>query len=126
MTSSEDKEFAKYLNSINMQLQYIFSYSVPWLGLALSTFALIALMKRRRRGQGKNLLIYIFKWRYAIAITYWLNMIFNDSKFSYKLFTYTLNTFVSDPICKLSFMFMRFFYCVSPWMQVVIFFYYFP
>ena len=32
-----------------------------------------------------------------------------------------LNTFVSDPICKLSYMFLRFFYCASPWMQVVIF-----
>ena len=121
MTSSEDQDFVDYLASVNSQLQNIFSYSVPWLGLALSTFALIALMKHRRRGRGKYLLVYIFKWRYSIAIVYWLNMIFNDPQFSYRLFNYSLKLFVSDPICKLSYMFLRFFYYTSPWIEVVIF-----
>ena len=121
MTSSEDQDFINYLSSVSIQLQHIFSYSVPWLGLAVSTFALIALMKPRRRGQGKNLLIYIFKWRYAISIVYWLNMIFIDYQFSYILFNYSLKQFFPDPICKLSNVFLRFFYCASPWMEVVIF-----
>ena len=119
MTSPEDKDYIYYLNSVNVELLYIFSYSVPWFGLAISTFALIALMKRRRRSQRKNLLIYIFKWQYAIAIIYWINMIFNDPQFFQKLFNYNLRINVPDPICKLSFMFLRFIYCASPWIQVV-------
>ena len=121
MTSSEDQDFINYMKIVYTQLQNIFSYSVPWLGLAVSIFALIALMKHRRRGRGKDLLIYIFKWRYWIAIVYWLNMIFIDYQFSYILFNYSFKQFVPDPICKLSFMFQRFFYCASPWMEVVIF-----
>ena len=123
MTSQEDSDFSKYLTSVGIQIVYIFSCSVPWLGLALSTFALIALMKPRRREQGKNLLIYIFKWRYWISIVYWLNMVFNDPQFSYILFNYSLKQFVSDPICKMNNLFLMFFYCVSPWMEVVIFFF---
>ena len=125
MTSSEDQDFRKLISSVRAQLQYIFSYSIPWLGLGVSIFALIALMKPRRRGRGKNLLIYIFKWRYAIAIVYWLNMIFIDYQFSYILFNYSIRLNVSDPICKLRYVFMRFFYFVSPWMEVVIFFFIF-
>jgi hypothetical protein len=121
MTIQEDQDFTKYLTSINVKLQYIFTYSVPWLGLALSILALIALIKPRRRVQGKNLLIYIFKWQYAIAIIYWLNLIFNDDQYSKKLFNYSLRQNVSDPICKLTFMLVNFIYCTSPWMQVVIF-----
>jgi hypothetical protein len=125
MTSSQDQDFGNYMKMVYTQLQNIFSYSVPWFGLAVSTFALIALMKPRRREQGKNLLIYIFKWRYWIAIFYWLNMIFIDYQFSYILFNYNIRLNVSDPICKFSSVFMRFFYFVSPWMEVVILFYIF-
>jgi hypothetical protein len=121
MTIQEDQDFTKYLTSINVKLQYIFTYSVPWLGLALSILALIALIKPRRRVQGKSLLIYIFKWQYAIAIIYWLNLIFNDDPYSKKLFNYSLRQNLSDPICKLTFMLLKFIYCTSPWMQVVIF-----
>ena len=121
MTSQEDQDFAKYIISINAQIQYIFSYSVPWIGLTFSILALISLVKPRRRVQGKNLLIYIFKWQYSIAIIYWLNMIFNDPQFTLTLFNYNLRINVSDPICKLTFMFLNFIYCTSPWMQVVIF-----
>ena len=121
MTSPEDRDFIDYLVSVNSQLQNIFSYSVPWLGLAFSTFALIALMKHRSRGRGKYLLIYIFKWRYSISIVYWLNMIFNDEQNSLDLFNYSIRRNVSDPICKLTTMVKQFFYCVPPWMQVVIY-----
>ena len=119
MSSQQDQAFANYLISIGSQIYAIFSYSVPWLGLAISTFALVVLMLRKRR-DGK-LLIYIFKWQYAIAIIYWLNMVFNDNQYSERLFHYNLRVNVFDPICKLSFMFLRFIYCVSPWMQVVIY-----
>ena len=117
--SQEDRDYINYLNSFNVELKYIFSYSIPWLGLAVSTFALLALIKRRRLDRGKNLLIYIFQWQYAISIIYWLNMIFNDPQYSTLLFKYSLSQGVSDPICKLSFMLLRFIYCASPWIQVV-------
>lgn len=118
MASEQDKAFASYMVSASIQIYTIFSYSVPWVGIILSVFATIALMKPRRRR--KNLLIYIFKWQYLISIIFWLNMLFNDSQFTLRLFNYSLMQSVSDPICKLSNMLLRFFYCASPWMQVVI------
>ena len=117
--SPEDQVIVSYLVSVSNKLQEIFSYSVPWLGLAVSIFVIIALMKSRGRNRGKNLLIYIFKWQYSIAIIYWLNMIFNDEQNSYYLFNYKVTKTDSDPFCKLTSMFLRFFYCASPWMQVV-------
>lgn len=119
MSSAENQAYISYLNSVNDQLQTIFIYSVPWIGLVISIFSTVGLILRKRRS--RNLLIYIFKWRYAICIIYWLNILFNDSTFTKKLFKYTLTQDVSDPVCKVNFMFMRFFYCASPWMQVVIF-----
>jgi hypothetical protein len=119
MTSENDKDYISYLNSVNLELQYIFLYTVPWFGLVCSTFSTIALAKRRRRGREKNLLIYIFQWRYAISIIYWLNMVFIDDQYSTLLFNYNLRYSVPDPICKLRFMFLRFIYCASPWIQVV-------
>lgn len=118
MASEQDKAFASYMVSASIQIYTIFSYSVPWVGIILSVFATIALMKPRRRR--KNLVIYIFKWQYLISIIFWLNMLFNDSQFTLRLFNYSLMQSVSDPICKLSNMLLRFFYCASPWMQVVI------
>lgn len=117
--SQEDIAYINYLNSINNELKYIFSYSIPWLGIAVSTFALLALIKRTRLNRGKNLLIYIFQWQYAISIIYWINIIFNDPQYSRLLFKYTLNQSVPDLICKLSYMLLRFIYCASPWIQVV-------
>ena len=121
MTSQEDQAFANYISSVIVELQKIFSYIIPWLGLAFAIFAFIALVRPRRRARGKLLLIYIFQWRYAIAIIFWLNMIFNDEQFSNNLFSYSLRQSVPDPICKLSNLFLKFFYCASPWIQVVIF-----
>jgi hypothetical protein len=121
MTSQEDQDFANYISLVIVELQKIFSYIIPWLGLTLAIFVFIALVRPRRRARGKLLLIYIFQWRYAIAIIYWLNMIFNDEQFSNNLFSYNLRQSVPDPICKLSNLFLKFFYCASPWIQVVIF-----
>ena len=119
--SPEDQNIVNYLISVSVKIHLIFTYSVPWFGLAVSIFAIIALMKSRPRNRGKNLLIFIFKWQYAIAIVYWLNMIFNDDLFSLDLFNYSIRRYVSDPICKLTTMAKQFFYCAPPWMQVVIF-----
>lgn len=119
MASEQDKAFASYMVSASIQTYTIFSYSVPWFGIVLSTFAMIVLMKPR--GRRKNLLIYIFKWQYLISIIFWLNMVFIDPQFTLRLFNYSLMQSVSDPICKLINMLLRFFYCASPWMQVVIF-----
>lgn len=116
--SPQDLALVNSLSSINAKLQLYFSYSAPWLGLAFSIFATLALVLRKRRES--NLLIYIFVWNYAIGIIYPLNMVFNDYQFSQKLFGYTFKQAVSDPVCKLSSFFVRFIYCASPWMQVVI------
>ena len=120
MPSAQDLAFINNLISINSRVQLYFSYSGPWLGLAFSTFALLALVLPERRE--KNLIIYIFGWQYAIGVIYALNMLFNDPAFSQKLFGYTFKQSVSDPVCKLSNMLLRLFYCASPWMQVVLFF----
>ena len=117
--SQEDRDYINYLNSLNNEFKYIFTYSIPWLGLGVSTFALLALIKRSRLDRRKNLLIYIFQWQYAISIIYWLNIIFNDYQYSRFLFNYSLIQGVPDLICKLSFMLLRFIYCASPWIQVV-------
>lgn len=119
MASAADRAFVNTLNSVNSQLKTYFAYIMPWIGLGFSTFAFLALVLRKRRE--KNLLIYIFVWQYIIAIIYPLNIVFNDNQYTTKLFGYTLIFYVSDPVCKLSFMFMRFIYCISPWMQVVIY-----
>lgn len=119
MASAQDLAYVKYLSSINTQLQTYFAYIAPWIGLGFSTFAFLALALRKRRD--KNLLIYIFLWQYIIGIIYPLNIAFNDNQFTVKLFGYTLQQYVSDPVCKLNYMFIRYIYCISPWMQVVIF-----
>lgn len=121
MVSPEDQDIVKYLISVSVKIQVLFTYSVPWLGLAISIFAIIALTKSRTRNRGKNLLIYIFKWQYAIVVIYWLNMVFIDDLFSLDLFNYSIRRNVSDPICKLTTMAKQFFYCAPSWMQVVIF-----
>ena len=118
MTSAQDKDFANALISVSSQLMLYFSYSAPWIGLALSTFTLLAFLLRKRREN--KLLIYIFVWQYAIGVIYPLNILFNDPSYSQKLFGYTFTQSVADPVCKISNMFLRFFYCASPWMQVVL------
>ena len=118
MTSEQDLAIISTLSSVSNQLKLYFSYSVPWLGLVLSTFALLAFLIRKRREN--NLLIYIFVWQYAIGVIYPLNILFNDPSYSLPLFGYTLRQSVADTVCKLSNMFLKFIYCTSPWMQVVL------
>lgn len=120
MASNQDLAKATFLNSVNTQLLLYFSYTAPWVGFALSIFATLALVLRKRRES--NLLIYVFVWNYVIGIIYALNIVFNDSQFSQKLFGFTFKQAVSDPVCKLSNMFSKFIYCASPWMQVVIYY----
>lgn len=120
MTSAADTAFIKLLTSVNSQLVTYFGYIAPWIGFSFSTFALLAIVLRKRRD--RNLLIYIFAWQYTISTIYPLNVAFVDYTFSIKLFGYTLKQYVSDPVCKLSFMIMRYIYCIAPWMQVVILF----
>ena len=117
MTSQQN--LVKLLSTVGSQLKLYFSYSVPWLALGFSTVALLVLVLRKRRE--KNLVIYLFAWQYAFVILFCLNLLFNDPQFYLKLFSYSLKQYVSDPVCKMSNMFLRFFYCASPWMQVVIY-----
>lgn len=119
MTSQAEKNFISYLNKISSNLYLYFSYSAPWLGLSLSTVAFLVLLLRKRRE--KNLIIFLFTWQYAFGIIFSLNMLFNDPQFSLYLFSFGLRQYVSDPVCKISNMFLRFFYCISPWIQVVIY-----
>ena len=122
MSSSQNVAYSNYLNSINLNLQRYFLFSAPWLGLGLSTFGLLALLLQKRRES--NLLIYIFVWQYVIGIIFPLNIVLDDSQYTTKLFGYSLKQYVSDPICKLNATIVRFLYCISPWMQVVIFIYF--
>ena len=122
MVSVGDLALLKTLNTVNSQLQTYFTYTAPWIGLGFSTIAFLALALRKRRE--KNLLIYILLWQYMIAIIYALNILFNDDQLTTRIFGYSLRTYVSDPFCKLSLMFMRYIYCISPWMQVVIYFFF--
>lgn len=107
----------KTLKTVYSQLPLYFSYCGPWIGLSFSIVGFLVLVIRKRRE--KNLVIYLFSWQYIFGILFSLNMLFNDSQFSQALFGITLKQFVSDPICKISNMFLRFFYVASPWMQVV-------
>lgn len=119
MTSQQEKDLITLLTKVNSQLKLYFSYSAPWIGLALSIISLLVFVVRIRRE--KNLVIYLFAWQYAIGILFSLNMVLNDPQFVTNLFGFTLSRYVSDPVCKMSNMFLRFFYCASPWFQVVIF-----
>lgn len=119
MTTQAEKNFINNLNKVNSNLNLYFSYSAPWLGLSWSTVAFLVLLLRKRRE--KNLIIFLFTWQYAFGIIFSLNILFNDPQFSQNLFGFTLKQYVSDPVCKISNMFLRFFYCTSPWMQVVIY-----
>lgn len=117
MSSSQDYEFALYLSYVNFQIPIIFSYFVPWIGLAVFAFATVILIVRKRTEE--NLLIYIFQWQYAIGVIFWLNMIFIDHKFTTFLFKYNFHINFADIICKLITMISTFINCLSPWMQVV-------
>ena len=117
MPSSQDYEFAVYLSFINVQIPVIFSYFVPWIGLAIFAFATLILIVRKRTEE--NLFIYIFQWQYAIGVIFWLNMIFIDYKFTPILFKYNIRINFPDIFCKLITMISTFINCLSPWMQVV-------
>lgn len=122
MTSIAEKNMISLLSKVNSDLYLYFSYCAPWLGLGLSTLAFLVLVLRKRRE--KNLVIFLFSFQYAFGIMFSLNMLFLDQQFSLKLFSFTFTTYVSDPVCKMSNMFLRFFYFASPWMQVVIIIFY--
>lgn len=118
MSNPQDIAYMNYLLTVMDNLQAAFAYTLPWLGLVVFTFAALALIIPRRKEE--NLLVYIFKWQYSIAIVYWLNMAFINPPFSLKLFNYSLRASVPDVICKLSPMISNFIVCAAPWMQVVI------
>ena len=120
---AQDVTYVNYLLSVMDDVQAAFSYSLPWFGLLISTFAALALIIPKRTH--KNLLIYIFQWQYTIAIIYWLNMAFINPPFSLTLFNYSLRASVPDVVCKLSPMISNFIFCAAPWMQVVIFIYFY-
>lgn len=109
MSSAENTTYELFLITLSGRINTYFAYYAPWIGLVLSTFGLLALLSTRKP-RHENLLLFIFAWQYSIGIIYSLNMIFLDRQ-----------TFVSvtEPVCKLTHMFTKFVYCLSPWMQVV-------
>ena len=119
MSSSQDYDFAFSLSTVNTQMPIIFSYFVPWIGLAICIFATVVLLLRKRTEDNQSLLIYIFQWQYAISVVFWLNMIFFDYNFAKNLFGYNWRSNMPDIICKLVPMICKFLYCSSPWIQVV-------
>lgn len=123
MTSAQDIAFGLAISSANNQITQYFSYTMPWLTIGCNLVALSVLYFRKRIEQ--NIVIFIFKWQYLLGILYALNMLTNENQFSQTLFKYVLTENVSDPVCKLRFLFLRFIYCLSPWMQVVLSFFFF-
>lgn len=119
MSGGQDYDLATSLSNVNTKMPIIFSYFVPWIGLAISIFATVVLLLRKRTEDNQSLLIYIFQWQYAIGIVFWLNMIFLDFNFTKNLFGYNLRSYVPDIACKLVPMICKFLYCSSPWIQVV-------
>lgn len=111
------------LQQISTNLPIYFSYCIPWISLVLGLFSMCVLFFKKR--QEKNIIIFIFKWQYIINVLYALNMVFNDNTFTVNLFNYNLNIGILDPFCKMHYVSVRFIYCLSPWMQVVNFFFYF-
>ena len=117
MTSTDDIQYASMLIDIQLKMPIYFSYTVPWIGLVSSSFALIVLFLSKR--SENSLIIYIFKWQYAIGVIYALNLVFLDNTYSQKLFNYSLNINVPVFLCQIEFVVINTIYCLSPWMQVV-------
>lgn len=117
MTSTQDLLYAKWLSQVSSKISLYYSYSIPWMTIICNLFALGVLFFRKRTEE--NLLILIFKWQYFIGLIYSLNMVFNDNVFSYSLFNYVSTQNVADIVCKLHLIWMKYIYCMAPWMQVV-------
>lgn len=115
--SAADTQYMVYLLSISQQMPIYFSYFMPWIGLACGIIALIVLFFFKPTED--TIIIFIFKWQYSIVVLYSLNMIFIDSIFSVPLFGYNPGMNVSDALCAIQYVLMRFIYCLSPWMQAV-------
>ena len=117
MDSNEDILYATQLSKISNRIVLYYAYCVPVMTIGCNLFALGVLFFRKRTEE--YLVILIFKWQYLIGLIFALNMIFNDNTFSYNLFKYVLTQNVSDLVCKLHLVLMKYFYCMAPWMQVV-------
>lgn len=102
---------------INNLSHLYFAYTVPWISVGCSTFAIASLYLRKRTED--NLLIFLFKWRYVISLVYALNMIFLDQRFAIRLFGYNLIGWVSEDICRLRYFTFTYIYCLPSWIQVV-------
>lgn len=118
MTSLEDAIYINYLASIRNKSNLYFSYSLPWMSIGWSTFALFSLYIRRR--VEKNLLLFLFKCRYWLCLAYALNMVLQDPNFTSVLFGYNTNFNIIDAFCKMRTSLQMFIYCIPPWMHVVI------
>lgn len=120
MASLDDILYAIQLSQINGQIPTYYGYCVPWMAIGCNLFALGVLFFRKRQEREQNLVILIFKWQYATGLIYALNMLLNDNVFSLSLFNFILTRNVSDLVCKLHLILLKYFYSMSPWMQVVI------
>lgn len=110
-------DYSYFLSWIAIKLPVFFSYFMPLVGLSSGLFACAVLYLSKH--SEVTPVIFIFKWQYVIGVLYALNMIFNDPMFTSSLFPYNPNEFVSNAFCKVQTIIMHFFYCISPWIQVV-------
>lgn len=117
-----EREWATQLINANNKLSEIYGYIFPWIGLTFSSFAFVSLIIRNRGDQ--NLLIFLFKWQYALCIIYSLNMAFLDNRFTVYITKYTFTLYISDGTCKVVNMLKNFIYCVPTWLQVVSLFFF--
>lgn len=118
MSFVDELEELKKLGQINSQILNAFSFSVPWMSLACSSFAflLFAIHKHNH----KNVLFFLFKWQYACCFVYSLNLILLDKHFTSTIFSYNPNRGVNDAICKTVNFASKLVYCIPSWMQVMI------
>lgn len=117
MTTQQERSYLLLLSQITNLIPVYYSYCIPWITIGCDIFSLGVLFFRKRKD--KNINIMILKCQYIMNLIYALNMILNDNVFSLTLFNYILTQNVSDFVCKLHFVLMRYFYCMAPCMQMV-------
>lgn len=116
---------ARNIYDARFQIEFYYSYTILWIALVSDLFALCALFLRSRHSRSRapsahrTTLIFLLKWQYIIGLLYTLNAILNDTSFSYNLFGYQVKRMNSNLGCKLQNFFEKFFYSLSPWIQVV-------
>lgn len=115
--SSQNNDYANQLTLITKAIPYYFGVSLPWLALICNTFTLGVLYLKKRNE--KTTMIFLLKCQYICDTIYIFNLLFNDRTFTSPLFGYSLQSNVSDFICKFDTIILRFIYCTSSWMQVV-------